>query len=60
MSRKSSRSRSNLARCSSCGKPLRGVRDSGAKTEKRPERPFGGYLCHRCLEAAIRAGVRGV
>lgn len=29
-----------------------------AKTEKRPERPFGGVLCPRCLSQVIRDKVR--
>lgn len=45
-----------VPKCALCKKPLRGVpadpRDL-SKTEKRPNRPFGGYLCHKCLENLI-------
>ncbi len=45
-----------LARCGSCGAVLKGVvkaRPSKLKnmpkTKKRPERPYGGVLCSKCL-----------
>ena len=44
------------AKCAKCGAILNGVPRGRpyeirklAKTEKRPERPYGGYLCPRCL-----------
>ncbi|RMF07123.1 50S ribosomal protein L34e [Candidatus Woesearchaeota archaeon] len=44
------------AKCAECGKPLKGVpRELPSKmrnlpkTAKRPERPFGGYLCSSCM-----------
>lgn len=44
------------AQCANCGAYLKGVA-SGltkyikklAKTEKRPERPYGGVLCNKCM-----------
>ncbi|MHA1607648.1 MAG: 50S ribosomal protein L34e [Candidatus Freyarchaeota archaeon] len=50
-------------RCAVCGGVLHGCPTSKedeklAKTKKRPERPYGGYLCHRCLRAMIKAKVR--
>ena len=54
------------ARCSVCGKPLGGVpRDLGvirygARTLKRPERPYGGVLCSRCLAVAYKISIRGL
>ncbi|MBI4452650.1 50S ribosomal protein L34e [Candidatus Woesearchaeota archaeon] len=42
--------------CSNCGAVLKGIprelpykMRSMAKTKKRPERPFGGSLCSRCM-----------
>ena len=40
------------ARCAICGAPLKGVpRDNKklSKSEKRPERPYGGMLCSKCM-----------
>ncbi len=55
----------SVAKCALCGRPLNGVprlRSSRlrrlAKTEKRPERPYGGYICHRCLAKAFKASIR--
>ncbi|BCU70663.1 50S ribosomal protein L34e [Stygiolobus caldivivus] len=49
--------------CAICKEPLRGVKTDKvykySKTEKRPERPFGGYLCHKCLERLIKNTLRG-
>ena len=48
------------AKCASCGAVLKGVpreRPSKmrnmAKTEKRPERPYGGVLCSKCMRKTI-------
>lgn len=35
------------ASCALCGSALRGIGD-GAKSSRRPNRKFGGNLCHRC------------
>lgn len=51
------RKKQSLARCSTCGALLGGV-PSGrivqvskmAKTQKRPERAFGGVLCPKCVK----------
>jgi large subunit ribosomal protein L34e len=52
-------------RCALCAKPLAGVPcrapsqlNKLSKTEKRPERPFGGVLCSKCLSQVIRDKVR--
>ena len=56
----------HLAHCALCGRPLGGVprdlRDArrGPKSSKRPERPFGGVLCPRCLALAYRVALRGL
>ncbi len=48
------------AKCGNCGASLKGVprafpfrMRSMAKTKKRPERPFGGVLCSRCMRQSI-------
>ncbi len=48
------------ARCALCGAKLNGVPRERphkmrnlAKTKKRPERTFGGVLCHKCLKKLI-------
>ena len=48
------------AKCGNCGDMLKGVprelpfkMRSMAKTKTRPERPFGGVLCSRCMRATI-------
>ncbi len=53
-------------KCAICKKPLHGVargRKSEikklSKSERRPERPYGGYLCSRCMREVIKAKVRG-
>jgi large subunit ribosomal protein L34e len=52
------------ARCSICGTLLNGVpRDynvirMGPKSSKRPERPYGGQICHRCLEMLLKVSIR--
>jgi large subunit ribosomal protein L34e len=49
------------AKCAICKKPLAGRkkgRDSDiaklSKTQKRPERPFGGFLCPSCMRTEIK------
>ena len=51
--------------CGSCGAILKGVpraRKSEIvnmpKTAKRPERPYGGVLCSKCMRAKIKESVR--
>ncbi|MBU5688981.1 MAG: 50S ribosomal protein L34e [Candidatus Aenigmarchaeota archaeon] len=57
----------NIARCGNCGKPLHGIpraRQSEmkkfAKTEKRPERPYGGVLCSNCMRKSIATKARSL
>ncbi len=52
-------------KCARCGKPLHGVLRERAfkmkkisKSKKRPSRPFGGYLCSKCMREEIKARVR--
>lgn len=64
------RDKPGKAECAHCGARLHGVpRKLGvelsklSKTEKRPERPFGGVLCAKCtarlmkVEARIKHGL---
>ena len=53
------------ARCAICGKELHGVPRElpaelrkYAKTEKRPERPYGGYICASCLRKLMKEKAR--
>ena len=48
------------ARCSKCGSLLKGVprgsplkMSKAANVKKRPERPYGGNLCSKCMRALI-------
>ena len=51
------------ARCAVCGKKLNAVPNDSSKlrklpkTKKRPERMYGGVLCHSCLEKKIKQEV---
>ena len=56
----------SIARCAKCGKDLKGVprkRPSELrklpKSQRRPERPYGGNLCSECMREAFRKKVRG-
>ncbi len=53
------------AHCALCGRNLAGVPRTGvyetakySKTEKRPQRVFGGVLCANCTETIIREKTR--
>lgn len=53
------------ARCAICGRPLNGVPRlrpvelrALPKTAKRPERPYGGVICHSCLEKLLKKAIR--
>ena len=53
------------ARCGNCGAALKGIprelpfrMRSMAKTKKRPERPFGGILCSKCMRQEIISKIR--
>ncbi len=52
------------AKCGSCGAVLHGIKTDRdvkmkhmPKTAKRPERPYGGVLCSRCMREQIRKSV---
>lgn len=49
------------AKCANCGAILKGVPREKAskmqnmpKTQKRPERPFGGVLCSKCSRVKVK------
>ncbi len=53
------------ARCARCGRILHGVPRLRPvelrklpKRARRPERPYGGYLCPSCLSKLIKEAVR--
>ncbi|MBI4149699.1 50S ribosomal protein L34e [Candidatus Woesearchaeota archaeon] len=53
------------AQCGSCGSVLSGVprvlpyqMQKLAKTARRPERPFGGVLCSRCMRERIKGTIQ--
>lgn len=57
--------RTGKAKCAICGAELNGVPALKpsllaklAKTEKRPERPYGGYICPKCLARGLREAIR--
>jgi len=54
-----------VAKCARCGKPLHGVPRlipsklrKLPKTKKRPERPYGGYLCSKRMKEAMKEKAR--
>ena len=53
------------AKCAKCGKALLAVPNkipskmqNMPKTAKRPERPYGGNLCSKCMRIVIKEGIR--
>ncbi len=53
------------AKCGMCGAVLSGVprerpkkMQNISKTKKRPERPFGGVLCPKCMRKIIKESIR--
>jgi large subunit ribosomal protein L34e len=60
------REKVGFARCARCKKPLIGVPSLSRveisrlpKSRRRPTRPYGGYLCSRCMRSEIKKRVRG-
>lgn len=54
-------------KCAVCKNPLHGVKRLRrsklrklAKTEKRPERPYGGYLCSKCMREIMKERARKI
>ncbi|MEM2121580.1 MAG: 50S ribosomal protein L34e [Candidatus Woesearchaeota archaeon] len=59
------RKKPKKAVCALCKKEIHGVPrefpkklKSMAKTKKRPERPYGGYLCSECLRKVMKEKAR--
>jgi large subunit ribosomal protein L34e len=57
----------SIAHCGRCGAILHGIPRGNAedisklsKTQKRPERPFGGVLCSKCLKDVLKYEVREI
>ncbi|MFW5976886.1 MAG: 50S ribosomal protein L34e [Candidatus Nanoarchaeia archaeon] len=55
----------HVAHCGRCGAKLQGIPRIRAslfakltKSQKRPERPYGGVLCSRCLRDVIKTDTR--
>jgi len=55
------------AKCGECGAVLKGVprerpykMNNMPKTKKRPERPYGGNFCSKCMRRAVITKVRTV
>ncbi len=44
----SRRVKDGKAHCGICKMALKAVQSTGAKSSRRPERKFGGVLCHKC------------
>jgi len=62
---KTKRKKVKAAKCAICKKPLHGVPRKQpvelrklAKSEKRPERAYGGYLCSKCSRELLREKIR--
>jgi large subunit ribosomal protein L34e len=55
------------AKCAVCGKPLQGIprlRQAEArklpKSKRKPERPYGGYLCSECTREIFKEKARKI
>jgi large subunit ribosomal protein L34e len=56
-----------LAKCAVCGKPLQAIpklRQAEMrrlpKSKRKPERPYGGYLCSECMREVFREKARKI
>ncbi|MEK6909496.1 MAG: 50S ribosomal protein L34e [Candidatus Aenigmatarchaeota archaeon] len=56
-----------LAKCANCKSPLHGIQrkipsefKKLSASERRPDRPYGGYLCSHCTRELFRERVRGM
>jgi large subunit ribosomal protein L34e len=59
------RRKPSKAKCGKCGKALAGVPNeipskmqNMPKSQKRPERPYGGNLCSKCMRELIKERIR--
>ncbi len=60
-----SKRKPSMAHCAGCHQPLHGVPSAIpsklnklAKSSKRPERPYGGVLCSKCMRLTIKERIR--
>ena len=47
-----------MTMCALCQQKLSGVQQEGAKTKKRPNRPFAGILCGSCVRTVVQYKTR--
>ena len=54
----------SIAKCGACGAELKGIprelpykMHNMPKTMKRPERPYGGVLCSKCMREKIKSEI---
>ena len=59
------RRKPEIHKCAECGAELKGIprlsaikAKNTAKTKKRPERPYGGFLCARCAREKLKKEAR--
>ena len=52
------RKRAEKSKCE-CGSLLSGIRKSGAKSEKKVSRKYGGRLCPKCLRKLVLTKATG-
>jgi len=59
------RRKPKVAKCAVCGKPLHGtprkipsIFKNLAKSIKKPQRPYGGNLCSRCMREIMKEKAR--
>lgn len=54
----------DVPKCAICKRPLQGIPKLTPKEERRghrpPRRPYGGYLCHKCLRNRMKSYIRKV
>ncbi|MEM5836740.1 MAG: 50S ribosomal protein L34e [Candidatus Aenigmatarchaeota archaeon] len=57
--------KAGVAKCAVCGKELQAIPRLRSfqlrklpKSKRKPERPFGGYLCSRCMREVFREKTR--
>lgn len=56
--------RHDVPKCAVCKRPLHGFWKMTAKEERKghkpPQRPYGGYLCHKCLMERLKKAARSL
>ena len=54
----SRRNTAGTAHCAVCKAALKAVQSKGPKSSRRPERKFGGVLCHKCQKKVVVEAAR--